>query len=116
MEKRRRVDDRDQDDAADDCLSSEEAKEVDEIVESFFSVGTSEKTTLDEEKRSKLERKLRERRIPPPLQPASTETADVVDDFDDELSFLFRENVGLEGEKDIRKIDALYAKNLPYLS
>lgn len=119
-EKRRRVDlEDDQDQNEDPDLNSEEEQELKEVVNSFFSstVSTAEKED-DEKRREKLEKRLKERQTPkpPPVQLENDPGDAVADDFDDELSFLMSENVALAGEKDIRKVDALYAKNLPYLS
>lgn len=124
MEKRRRLSSSekldgslgDDDDLVDvdGCDNSEEQKDLEKVVDSFFQSSFAGVSSVDDEKRKKLEKKLRERRLPPPVQPV--DVGDVVhEDFDDELSFLFREAMDQE-TKDIRKIDALYAKNLPYLS
>jgi hypothetical protein len=113
MEKRRRVDQDLGDD--DDCVDSEEEKELRKVVDSFVASSVTGET--DAEKREKLEKKLKERQVVArPVESALDDVAKVEgEDFDDELSYLFSENVALEDQHDFRKTDALFAKSLPYL-
>lgn len=109
--KRRRVDEdgyADHDDGADECDEEETENKLVKLVNTFFSASLA-----DKEPDSKP-RKVKQHKVLPVV--VEEEQRHPEDDFDEELSFLFGAAVALEKQHDFRTQDALYAKNLPYIS